>query len=84
MEVLSKTGLDTLWSKIKAKFALISDLDALTTRVSTLEASLKSLTKTVNNLPTAVTNDQKYLRKDQDDVTSYNITAKGVYKAQTA
>lgn len=84
MEVLSKTGLDTFWSKIKAKFALISDLDALTTRVSTLEASLKSLTKTVNNLPTAVTNDQKYLRKDQDDSTSYNITAKGVYKAQTA
>ena len=84
MEVLSKTGLDTLWSKIKAKFALISDLDALTTRVSTLEASLKSLTKTVNNLPTEVTNDQKYLRKDQDDSTSYNITAKGVYKAQTA
>ena len=84
MEVLSKTGLDTLWSKIKAKFALISDLDALTTRVATLEASLKSLTKTVNNLPTAVTNDQKYLRKDQDDTTSYNITAKGVYKAQTA
>lgn len=84
MEVLSKTGLDTLWSKIKAKFALISDLDSLTTRVSTLEASLKSLTKTVNNLPTAVTNDQKYLRKDQDDSTSYNITAKGVYKAQTA
>ena len=73
MEVLSKTGLDTLWSKIKAKFALISDLNAL-----------KSLTKTVNNLPTAVTNDQKYLRKDQDDSTSYNITAKGVYKAQTA
>lgn len=84
MEVLNKTGLDTLWSKIKAKFALISDLNALTTRVSTLEASLKSLTKTVNNLPTAVTNDQKYLRKDQDDSTSYNITAKGVYKAQTA
>lgn len=84
MEVLSKTGLDTLWSKIKAKFALISDLNALTIRVSTLEASLKSLTKTVNNLPTAVTNDQKYLRKDQDDTTSYNITAKGVYKAQTA
>lgn len=83
MEVLSKTGLDTLWSKIKTKFALISDLNALTTRVSTLEASLKSLTKTVNNLPTAVTNDQKYLRKDQDDTTSYNITAKGVYKAQT-
>ena len=83
MEVLSKTGLDTLWTKIKAKFALISDLNALTTRVSTLEASLKSLTKTVNNLPTAVTNDQKYLRKDQDDTTSYNITAKGVYKAQT-
>ena len=83
MEVLSKTGLDALWSKIKAKFALISDLNALTTRVSTLEASLKSLTKTVNNLPTAVTNDQKYLRKDQDDTTSYNITAKGVYKAQT-
>lgn len=82
MELLSKTGLDTLWSKIKAKFALISDLNALTTRVSTLEASLKSLTKTVNNLPTAVTNDQKYLRKDQDDTTSYNITAKGVYKAQ--
>ena len=84
MEVLSKTGLNTLWSKIKSKFALISDLNALTTRVSTLEASLKSLTKTVNNLPTAVTNDQKYLRKDQDDTTSYNITAKGVYKAQTA
>ena len=84
MEVLSKTGLDTLWSKIKAKFALISDLNALTTRISTLEASLKSLTKTVNNLPTAVINDQKYLRKDQDDSTSYNITAKGVYKAQTA
>ena len=83
MEVLSKTGLDTLWSKIKAKFALISDLNTLTTRVSTLEASLKSLTKTVNNLPTAVTNDQKYLRKDQDDTTSYNITAKGVYKNQT-
>ena len=83
MEVLSKTGLDTLWSKIKDKFALISDLNALTTRVSTLEASLKSLTKTVDNLPTAVTNDQKYLRKDQDDSTSYNITAKGVYKAQT-
>ena len=82
MEVLSKTGLDTLWSKIKDKFALISDLNALTTRVSTLEASLKSLTKTVDNLPTAVTNDQKYLRKDQDDSTSYNITAKGVYKAQ--
>ena len=84
MEVLSKTGLDTLWSKIKAKFALISDLNALTTRVSNLETSLKSLTKTVSNLPTAVTNDQKYLRKDQDDSTSYNITAKGVYKAQTA
>ena len=84
MEVLSKTGLDTLWSKIKAKFALISDLNALTTKVSTLEASLKSLTKTVNNLPTAVTNDQKYLRKDKDDSTSYNITAKGVYKAKTA
>ena len=83
MEVLSKTGLDTLWSKIKDKFALISDLNALTTRVSTLEESLKSLTKTVDNLPTAVTNDQKYLRKDQDDSTSYNITAKGVYKAQT-
>ena len=82
MEVLSKTGLDTLWSKIKAKFALISDLNALTTRVSTLETSLKSLTKTVNNRPTSVTNDQKYLRKDQDDSTSYNITAKGVYKAQ--
>lgn len=84
MEVLSKTGLDALWSKIKAKFALISDLNALTKRVSTLETSLKSLTTTVNNLPTAVTNDQKYLRKDQDDSTSYNITAKGVYKAQTA
>ena len=84
MEVLSKTGLDTLLSKIKSKFALISDLNALSTRVSTLEASLKSLTKTVNNLPTSVTNDQKYLRKDQDDSTSYNITAKGVYKAQTA
>lgn len=82
MEVLSKTGLDTLWSKIKAKFALISDLNALTTRVSTLEAALKSLTKTVNNLPTAVTNDQKYLRKDQDDYTRYNITAKAVYKEQ--
>ena len=84
MEVLSKTGLDTLWSKIKSKFALISDLNALSTRVSTLEASLKSLTKTVNNLPTAVTNDQKYLRKDQDDSTSYNITATAVYYAQTA
>ena len=84
MEVLNKTGLDTLWSKIKAKFALISDLDSLSTRVSTLEASLKSLTKTVNNLPTAVTNDQKYLRKDQDDSTSYKVTAKGLYKAQTA
>lgn len=84
MEVLSKTGLDTLWSKIKAKFALISDLNALTKRVSALETSLKSLTTTVNNLPTSVTNDQKYLRKDQDDSTSYNITAKGVYKAQTA
>ena len=81
MEVLSKTGLDTLWSKIEAKFALISDLNALKTRVSTLEASLRSLTTTVNNLPTAVTNDQKYLRKDRNDSTSYTITAKGVYKA---
>ena len=81
MEVLSKTGLDTLWYKIKTKFALISDLNALSTRVSTLEASLRSLTTTVNNLPTAVTNDQKYLRKDRNDSTSYTITAKGVYKA---
>lgn len=29
MEILSKTGLDTLWSKINAKFALTSDLNAL-------------------------------------------------------
>lgn len=77
-ELATKGDIDGLLT------ALISDLNALTTRVSTLEASLKSLTKTVNNLPTAVTNDQKYLRKDQDDSTSYNITAKGFYKAQTA
>jgi len=57
MQVLDKLGLDTLWSKIKGKFALISDLNSLSTRVSTLESSLKSLTTTVNNLPTAVTND---------------------------
>lgn len=81
MKVLDKVGLDTLWLKIKGKFALASDLDSLSTRVSTLEQSLKSLTTTVNNLPTAVTNDQKYLRKDQNDSTSYTITAKGVYKA---
>ena len=81
MQVLDKIGLETLWAKIKSKFALSSELSQLQAKVTSLETTLTSIANTVNNLPTTSDNDSKYLRKDKDDTTGYTITAKAVYKA---
>ena len=81
MEILDKTGVEVLWSKIKGKFATQSDINTLQQLIDNLQTTITQLQTTINNLPTAAINDSKYIRKDKDDITPYTITAKALYKS---
>lgn len=82
MEILDKTGVEVLWSKIKGKFATQSEITTLQQLVNNLYTTITQLQTTINSLPTASINDSKYIRKDMDDTTPYTITAKALYKSK--
>lgn len=53
----------------------------MSTTIESVQNNITNMQTTINTLPTADSNDAKYLRKDKDDVTPYTITAKALYKA---
>ena len=53
----------------------------MSTTIESVQNNITNMQTTINTLPTADSNDAKYLRKDKNDVTPYTITAKALYKA---
>lgn len=60
---------------------LQTKISNMSTTIESVQNNVTNIQNTVNTLPTTANNDAKYLRKDKDDVTSYAITAKALYKA---
>ena len=80
-QILDYNGFYKLCEWIKKTFVRKSTVDDLTARVAALEKAIETTNTNINNLPTAAQNDAKYIRKDQNDSTTYTITAAGFYKA---
>lgn len=60
---------------------LQSQITNMSTTIESVQNNITNMQTTINTLPTADSNDAKYLRKDKNDVTPYTITAKALYKA---
>lgn len=60
---------------------LQSQITNMSTTIESVQNNITNMQTTINTLPTADSNDAKYLRKDKNDVTPYTVTAKALYKA---
>ena len=60
---------------------LQSQITNMSTTIESVQNNITNMQTTINTLPTADSNDAKYLRKDKNDVTPYTITANALYKA---
>ena len=69
------TNMQTTIQQLQTK------VNNMSTTIESVQNNITNMQTTINTLPTADSNDAKYLRKDKNDVTPYTITAKALYKA---